>query len=116
MPNKLGEYLASGAPVITCTVGDVGRLLKDGETAFLCRAGDVEAFATKVACAVTNPLQAQRVGQAGQNLCRRTLDLRNHAAGLAKFFNACISSSDETIAVEKYAEAEDWQRAMYSRN
>ena len=61
MPTKLGGKFASGVPVITCPVGDLGRLLTDGETAFLCRPGDVEAFASRMVCAVTDPELAKRI-------------------------------------------------------
>ena len=45
MPTKLGGYLASGTPVITCSVGDLTHFLTHKRNAYIGAAGDEVAFA-----------------------------------------------------------------------
>jgi glycosyltransferase involved in cell wall biosynthesis len=90
LPNKLGEYLASGRPVIAGEVGDLVDLLSDNINAYLCKAGDERAFADQMITILNDPEQAARIGAAGQQVCFSQLDYKVHVTGLAKFFRDCI--------------------------
>ena len=91
MPNKLGEYLASGRPVITCAVGDLTDFLTHGVNAYLARPGDEESFAGQMMHVLDDQVSANRIGKAGQKVCARHLDYRVHATALAKFFRECVA-------------------------
>jgi len=91
MPNKIGEYLASGAPVITCRVGDLTDFLKSGVNAYLAEPGDERDFAEQMLMVLRDPATAERIGSAGQQACATHLDYRVHASGLARFFGECIA-------------------------
>ena len=52
MPTKLGGYLASGTPVITCDVGDLTLLLSHQHNAFIGPPGDEEVFAENMCCTI----------------------------------------------------------------
>lgn len=93
MPNKLGEYLASGKPVITSRVGDLTDFLEDGVNAFLARPGDEQDFADKMLAILCDPQMAARVGAAGRQVCEQHFDYRVHAMGLARFFGVCLEPS-----------------------
>ena len=67
-PNKLGEYLASGRPVVATRVGDIPTYLVDGESAYLVEPDDCEAFAEAVVRALEDPRTATRIGQAGRRV------------------------------------------------
>jgi glycosyltransferase involved in cell wall biosynthesis len=67
-PTKLGEYLASGRPVVTTAVGEIERYCTDLETAFVARPDDPGAFADKMQQVLTDPERAERVGSAGRRL------------------------------------------------
>lgn len=90
MPNKLGEYLASGKPVITCGVGDLADFLVDGVNACLARPGDDGDFADKMLAILNHPQMAARIGAAGRRICEQYLDYRVHTRGLAEFFGRCL--------------------------
>jgi glycosyltransferase involved in cell wall biosynthesis len=90
MPNKLGEYLASGRPVVTCRVGDLTKLLTHGVNAYLAEAGDESGFAEQMLSVLRDPAAAERIGIAGQGVCATQLDFRAYASGLAQFFGECI--------------------------
>lgn len=85
-PQKLGEYLASGTPVVVTDVGDIPKYLEDGINAYLVRADDTDAFAVAVGRALRDP-NAARIGVAGRDLAGRLLN--SHAASyrLAAFLH-----------------------------
>jgi glycosyltransferase involved in cell wall biosynthesis len=93
MPNKLGEYLASGKPVITSRVGDLTDFLADGVNAFLARPGDERDFADRMLTILGDPQMAARIGAAGRQVCEQHFDYRVHSTGLARFFGDCLEPS-----------------------
>jgi glycosyltransferase involved in cell wall biosynthesis len=89
MPTKLGEYLASGTPVISSKIGEPAAVLQDGVNAFLAEPGNPQAFADSMARVAADPKAARQIGGRGRLLCRRELDYRDHAQALAEFFQTC---------------------------
>ena len=87
-PNKLGEYLASGRPVVTTVTGEIASHLTDGETAYLVPPGDTAAFAAKICDVLDHPLEAAAVGLGGHDLAVRRFDRRRHGARLREFLCA----------------------------
>lgn len=92
MPTKLGGYLASGTPVITCDVGDGARYLSHGSSAYIGAAGDEIAFAANMCAVLRDPVTARAIGAAGQKVCEAEIDYKVHSARLADFFVRCIQS------------------------
>lgn len=85
-PTKLGEYLASGRPVVATKIGELGVLLSDGENAFLAEPGSVSSFADAVLTALRDPQRARAVGRGGRVLAEHVLDYRCHSEALHTFF------------------------------
>ena len=69
-PNKLGEYLASGRPVITTSVGDIPEYLEDGVHAILVDPDDVGAFAHALMEPLDDPERQSALGAAGRERFR----------------------------------------------
>lgn len=90
-PTKLGEYLASGRPVVTTGIGEPARYLEDGVTAFLAPSGSAEVFAEKIAEALSDRIRAERVGRAGQELARTTFHYAVQGKRLAAFFERIVA-------------------------
>lgn len=67
-PTKLGEYLATGRPVVVTKVGEIPFFLKDGENAILAIPDDVNDFARKLCFVADNYEKAESVGQKGLEL------------------------------------------------
>jgi glycosyltransferase involved in cell wall biosynthesis len=65
-PTKLGEYLATGRPVIVTKVGEIPAYLTDNENAFLAEPGSVDSFAQKMVEVIENPAKANQVGLNGR--------------------------------------------------
>ena len=82
---KVGEYLASGTPLITTNWGEVSNWLKNGETAYIIEPENTEALANAIVHVFSNPEEAQRIGNAGQLLCRNCFDYSNWGKPLVAF-------------------------------
>lgn len=65
---KMGEYLLSGNPVVVTKVGDFPLFLKDGESALLADADDVNSFANKLDWCLTNVEEAKKIGARGKQV------------------------------------------------
>ncbi len=95
MPTKLGGYLASGIPVITCAVGDLTELLSHGWNAYIGPPGDEAAFAQNMCSVLRDPATARKIGAAGRRACEAEIHYEAHSARLADFFAACIQDTQK---------------------
>jgi len=84
-PTKLGEYLASGRPVVSNHIGEVGRFVRDGETAFLSPAGDVAAYSARILDVLDDTASARAVGRAGRRVAEEEFDYRLQGPRLRAF-------------------------------
>lgn len=62
-PLKLLEYLASGLVVITNSVGEAAKQIKDKENGILCPPGDIDCLTKKTEMILANPNLAKRISQ-----------------------------------------------------
>lgn len=67
-PTKLGEYLATGKPVVVTKVGDIPKYLEDGENAYLVEPDDNTAFAEKIDFVLSHYDDALKIAQKGKEL------------------------------------------------
>jgi len=86
-PTKIGEYLASGRPVITNSVGEVDRFLKDSETAFIAPPGNIEAFARKIELALSDSELSRNVGLAGRRVAEQNFHYSEYGERIVRFLN-----------------------------
>jgi glycosyltransferase involved in cell wall biosynthesis len=93
MPTKLGGYLASGKPVITCAVGDLTGLLFHERSAYIGPPGDEVAFAENMCSVLRDPVTARKIGAAGRRVCEDEIHYEAHSTRLADFFSACIRNA-----------------------
>lgn len=87
-PTKLGEYLATGKPVVVTTVGEIPQYLKDGQNAFLAKPDDPEDFAEKLDLALSNPELADKVGIEGRKLVYNEFNYKVQSQKLAEFITS----------------------------
>lgn len=67
-PTKLGEYLATGNPVVVTKVGEIPMYLRDGVNAFLANPDDVESFAEKLLEVERDYNKSIEIGAKGREL------------------------------------------------
>lgn len=70
-PFKLGEYLATGNPVITTKVSDIENYLKDREDIILAEASDVNSLCNAMKFAFENKQLLSRIGESGKQKCEK---------------------------------------------
>lgn len=68
-PHKLGEYLATGRPVITSSCCEISHYLRQREQALFAEADNVNQFAGWMDFVIDNPNEAQRIGLEGRHIC-----------------------------------------------
>ena len=67
-PTKLGEYLATGNPVVVTKVGEIPNFLQHMDTAILAEPNNAEDFAEKLLWVADNYDKAKKIGCRGQKL------------------------------------------------
>lgn len=68
---KLGEYLASGNPVVAAGVGDIPLYLIDRESAFVYKPEDNDAVEDAMEFILAHPDEAQIIGQNGKEVAHQ---------------------------------------------
>jgi glycosyltransferase involved in cell wall biosynthesis len=75
-PTKLGEYLATGKPVVVTKVGDIPKYLEDGVSAYLVVPDDNKAFAEKLEFVLGNYANALKTAQCGIELTKSVFNYK----------------------------------------
>ncbi|WP_149276832.1 glycosyltransferase [Pareuzebyella sediminis] len=84
-PHKIGEYLASGNPVITTAIGEINTYFEDGKTALIAENYEVDLFAEKMRFVLENPQKAKQIGQKGKELGLREFHYQTHGVRIQNF-------------------------------
>jgi glycosyltransferase involved in cell wall biosynthesis len=70
-PSKLGEYLATGVPVIVTRVGEIPNYIQDGVNGFLVDPDNIDMFSKKMKYVLDNYDYALKVGKTGQEFVKQ---------------------------------------------
>ncbi len=89
-PTKLGEYLASGKPVVVTKVGDIPNYLNHEKDSLLCEPGNIQDIANNIISVLENPSQFISMGVSGQRLAIDKFDYRQTAYELEIFLTKTI--------------------------
>ncbi len=84
-PTKLGEYLATGNPVVITNVGEIGLYLKDKVNAYIAEPDSPEKFSEKLLEALSDQNRI-RVGLEGQKLVYNEFNYLTQAKKLDELF------------------------------
>ena len=98
-PHKVGEYVASGNPLITTGFGEIPYYLQDGASAFIADAYEVEDYSQKMDAVFQDLEMAKEIGRNGRELGLRAFDYRVHGKVLRAFIGK--------IAQKQFAEIPD---------
>ena len=90
-PIKIGEYLATGVPVVVTTVGEIPLYIQDGETGFLAVPGSAESFAEKMSQALNDPAKAATVGLNGKKIAEQLFDYKLQSGIMADYIKEKIT-------------------------
>lgn len=84
-PTKLGEYLATGNPVVVSDVGEISNYLEDGVSAYISRTNEPSEFAKKIDEALSNPEKSRVLGMKGKELAYSVFNYKTQARNIANF-------------------------------
>ena len=87
-PFKLGEYLASGRPVIASDVSDIKEFLTHRESALLIRPGNMQDLTDSVHYLLECPERASAIGLRGRQVARQHFCYMRQADSLYQFIGA----------------------------
>ena len=87
-PHKIGEYLASGRPMITTAFGEVKHYdFVDQETALIADDYTVKAFSEKMRFVLDHPAEAEQIGNNGRQMGLENFDYTRHGTRLLNYFS-----------------------------
>lgn len=88
-PHKIGEYLASGRPMITTAYGEINHYdFIDGETALVADDYNIESFAEKMRYILKHPQKSKEIGVKGRQMGLDNFDYSKHGQKLMKFLTS----------------------------
>jgi len=85
-PTKLGEYLATGIPIIVTDVGEIRNYITDGKEAYIVKPGSVVDFANGLIQLNNNYPKAVEMGKRGRKLALTVFNYHNQAKRMITFF------------------------------
>jgi len=94
-PIKIGEYLATGVPVVVTGVGEIPQFIKDGDSGFLAEPNNAEAFAQKMAEALEDKERAAKIGNKGREIAATYFDYQVVAFRMAEEMAKIISQEKQ---------------------
>ncbi len=84
-PTKLGEYLATGVPVIATAVGEIPDYLKDNESVFMAIPGDVDSLIEKFNLIINDYGKALEIAKNGQLVAEQNFSNLQQSADIIRF-------------------------------
>ena len=84
-PIKIGEYLATGVPVVVTSVGEIPLFIKDGESGYLAIPGSADSFAKKMEEALDNKDKAKQAGLNGRKIAEENFDYKKVSKIMADY-------------------------------
>lgn len=92
-PTKLGEYLATGRPVVVTNVGEIGFFLKDMENCRMAKPSDEQDFADKMNWVADNYEEALHLGRKGKGLTKTEFSCRKQSKRVLAFMESVIGQN-----------------------
>lgn len=86
-PHKIGEYLASGSPVISTNYGEVSYYFKDMENMLIAESYDKDQFAAKMQYVLDNPVDLKRIAKSGQEIAFTQFEYTLNGERISDFLN-----------------------------
>ncbi|MFH1221336.1 MAG: glycosyltransferase family 4 protein [Candidatus Eisenbacteria bacterium] len=90
-PNKFGDYLAAGRPIVASAVGEVGHFMKSYPVGLLAD-GSPEDFAEKIMVLAKDASLRRQCSRAARGVAENVLSWRIHSANLEAFYSKLQAS------------------------
>lgn len=87
-PTKLGEYLATGNPVVVTKVGEIANYLIDNENAFIAEPGSIDSLAEKLKDVLSDYEKATKIGQKGREIVFKHFNYKVQTNNIINFIRS----------------------------
>jgi glycosyltransferase involved in cell wall biosynthesis len=84
-PHKIGEYTASGRPIVSTNIGELKIYFKDGVSAILADDYTVSSYVGKLTKILPDKSTLDNIGKAGYTIGVENFDFHNQGVQLQKF-------------------------------
>lgn len=88
-PHKIGEYCASGNPIISTNYGEIQRYFTHFNNALIASNYDVEEYSKLMKFVISNPELSEEIGRNGRKLCEKEFDYRIFGEKIMAFVREC---------------------------
>lgn len=93
-PHKIGEYSASGNPIITTNYGEIKHYFEDEENALIADSYDIKQYTEKMQFVIDHPEKARQIGENGKTLGLQEFNYSDYGPKLKAFFERlCVGIS-----------------------
>lgn len=86
-PHKIGEYSASGNPIISTNFGEITHYFTHRDNALLSENYDIKEYAEQLEYVINHPVQSRQIGENGRSLCEREFDYKILGKKIMDFVN-----------------------------
>ncbi len=86
-PHKIGEYLASSAPIITTAYGEIPNYFIDNYNALIAKNYNIDSYAAKMKLVISNPALASKIWINGFQIGFKNFDYRILSHRMEAFFD-----------------------------
>ncbi len=90
-PQKVAEYAASGAPIISTNFGEMKYYFKDGVNAFLAEKFEAELYSEKMQNIINDPENAKQIGAAGKKIGSKHFDYKRYTESMEVFIKELLN-------------------------
>jgi glycosyltransferase involved in cell wall biosynthesis len=87
-PHKIGEYIATGRPIITGNVGEINYYFFGKENAYIADEFTIAAYARLMENVVSNKNAANLIGERGRKLGEQTFHYSSYGSKISNFLSA----------------------------
>jgi len=89
-PHKIGEYIASGNPVISTNIGEIPCYFHDMLDMLIAGKYEISSFADKMQFVIDHPEEAQKIGLRGKQIGFDKFDYRNNTSRIDNFIDSIL--------------------------
>ena len=90
MPMSILDAMGAGLPIVASNVGGIPRLVEDGGNGYLCRPGDIAAFADALTGLHADPDCRTLFGEKSRNIVREQYSLEQHLGEVEQVYESLI--------------------------
>ena len=84
-PTKLGEYYATGRPVLATNFGDMDKYFTDGNDIVMAECGNAESIAQKIEWMIDNSEELEMISKRGYIRAQELLEYKNSVKRMISF-------------------------------